>query len=191
MNKNKTAIKAKNKQCDKNPDVSYIKKIVKILKDNNLAEIKYETNEVEIKVVAQTNVQPINSVPASQPSPFGSVSQSVIVPQINPTSPSISIPQAPDVTSSSANKKAIHTDYSKHPGAIKSPMVGTCYLSPEPGAPKFIEVGNFVKKDQPLLIIEAMKVMNYIKAPKDGKIVYIAVEDAQPTEFGQLLLVIE
>ncbi len=70
-------------------------------------------------------------------------------------------------------------------------MVGTCYLAPEPGAKKFIEIGDTVSKGQPLLIIEAMKVMNYIRAKNDGKVINILVQDAQPVEYGQLLLVIE
>ena len=70
-------------------------------------------------------------------------------------------------------------------------MVGTCYLAPEPGAKKFIEIGDTVKKGQPLLIIEAMKVMNYIRAKNEGKVINILVKDAQPVEYGQLLLVIE
>ena len=78
-----------------------------------------------------------------------------------------------------------------HPGALKAPMVGTAYVSPEPGKAPFISIGDTVSKNQPLLIIEAMKVMNTITAPKGGKVVFIGFEDGQPVEFEQLLVIIE
>ncbi len=78
-----------------------------------------------------------------------------------------------------------------HPGAVKSPMVGTVYLSPSPGSAAFIEVGKSVKQGDTILIVEAMKVMNPIKAPKSGKITEILTSDGQPVEFGQALVVIE
>jgi acetyl-CoA carboxylase biotin carboxyl carrier protein len=77
------------------------------------------------------------------------------------------------------------------PGAIKAPMVGTAYLSPQPEAPPFIKVGDTVREGQPLLIIEAMKVMNQIPAPRAGKVTQILVSDGTPVEFGQPLLVLE
>jgi acetyl-CoA carboxylase biotin carboxyl carrier protein len=77
------------------------------------------------------------------------------------------------------------------PGAIKAPMVGTAYLSPQPEAPPFIKVGDIVREGQPLLIIEAMKVMNQIPAPRAGKVTQILVSDGTPVEFGQPLLVLE
>ena len=78
-----------------------------------------------------------------------------------------------------------------HPGAVTSPMVGTVYVAPEPDAPSFIEVGGTVKKGQTLLIVEAMKVMNPITAPADGTVKQIFVKNAQPVEFGEVLVVIE
>ena len=78
-----------------------------------------------------------------------------------------------------------------HPGALKAPMVGTAYVSPEPGKAPFIRIGDTVSNNQPLLIIEAMKVMNTITAPKAGKVVFIGFEDGQPVEFEQLLVIIE
>ncbi len=80
---------------------------------------------------------------------------------------------------------------SDHPGAIKSPMVGTAYSSPEPGKSPFITLGEKVKKGHPLVIIEAMKVMNTINSDRNGKVVFIGFEDAQPVEFDQLLVIIE
>jgi acetyl-CoA carboxylase biotin carboxyl carrier protein len=79
----------------------------------------------------------------------------------------------------------------EHPGAVKSPMVGTAYLQGEPGAPPFISVGQSVKPGDTLLIIEAMKIMNPIKATSGGTITRILVKDAQPVEFGEPLLIIE
>lgn len=78
-----------------------------------------------------------------------------------------------------------------HPGAVKSPMVGTAYIAPEPGSAPFARVGDTVKAGQTLLIIEAMKVMNPIKAPKGGTVVEVMVSDSQPVEYGEVLMVIE
>ena len=80
---------------------------------------------------------------------------------------------------------------SSHPGALTSPMVGTAYLSSEPGGPPFVRVGDTVKAGQTVLIIEAMKVMNPIKAPKAGTVAQVLVGDAQPVEFGEVLMTIE
>jgi acetyl-CoA carboxylase biotin carboxyl carrier protein len=80
---------------------------------------------------------------------------------------------------------------SSHPGALTSPMVGTAYVSSEPGGPPFVRVGDTVKAGQTVLIIEAMKVMNPIKAPKAGMIAQVLVGDAQPVEFGEVLMTIE
>jgi acetyl-CoA carboxylase biotin carboxyl carrier protein len=80
---------------------------------------------------------------------------------------------------------------SSHPGALTSPMVGTAYISSEPGGPPFVRVGDTVKAGQTVLIIEAMKVMNPIKAPKAGTVSQILVGDAQPVEFGEVLMTIE
>jgi acetyl-CoA carboxylase biotin carboxyl carrier protein len=77
-----------------------------------------------------------------------------------------------------------------HPGAVPSPMVGTVYVSPEPGKPPFVKVGDTVKEGDTLLIVEAMKTMNPIAAPRGGKVIEVCVSDAQPIEFGQTLLVI-
>ncbi|HCD20816.1 MAG TPA: acetyl-CoA carboxylase, biotin carboxyl carrier protein, partial [Alphaproteobacteria bacterium] len=90
-----------------------------------------------------------------------------------------------------ASTAATPADAAAHPGAVTSPMVGTAYTSPEPGADAFIEVGSAVKKGQTLLIVEAMKVMNPITAPKDGTVSQILVQNAQPVEFGEALVIIE
>ncbi|AWM01046.1 acetyl-CoA carboxylase biotin carboxyl carrier protein [Bradyrhizobium amphicarpaeae] len=82
-------------------------------------------------------------------------------------------------------------DLSKHPGAVSSPMVGTAYWAPEPGAKPFIEVGSKVSVGQTLLIIEAMKTMNQIPSPRAGTVTQILVEDGQPVEYGEPLVIIE
>ncbi|MEI9900383.1 MAG: acetyl-CoA carboxylase biotin carboxyl carrier protein [Hyphomicrobium sp.] len=83
------------------------------------------------------------------------------------------------------------SDPAKHPGVVKSPMVGTAYRSPEPGAPTFIEVGAQVSQGDTLFIIEAMKTMNQIPAPHAGKVTAIFIENGQPVEFGEPLVIIE
>ena len=97
---------------------------------------------------------------------------------------------APAATPAAA-AAADSADAASHPGAVTSPMVGTVYVAPEPDAPSFIKVGGTVKKGQTLLIVEAMKVMNPITAPADGTVKQIFVQNAQPVEFGEVLVVIE
>ncbi len=82
-------------------------------------------------------------------------------------------------------------DISKHPGVVKSPMVGTAYLAPEPGKPNFVAVGDKVTAGQTLLIIEAMKTFNPIKAPKAGTVTQILIENGRPVEFGEPLMIVE
>jgi acetyl-CoA carboxylase biotin carboxyl carrier protein len=87
--------------------------------------------------------------------------------------------------------KPLPVDPAQHPGVIASPMVGTAYLAPEPGARPFVEVGTVVKTGEPLMIIEAMKTMNQIPAPRPGTVIQILVDDGQPVEYGQPLMIIE
>lgn len=155
---------------NKDNNITILESIVKILKNNNLSEIEYETENLKIEVVAMPQMQQTNTV-------------------VSNNNNSNNIPSTIQSNNSNSNNEI--QDLSKHPGAVTSPMVGTCYLAPEPGAKKFIEIGDTVKKGQPLLIIEAMKVMNYIRAKNKGKVINILVKDAQPVEYGQLLLVIE
>jgi acetyl-CoA carboxylase biotin carboxyl carrier protein len=82
-------------------------------------------------------------------------------------------------------------DPAQHPGVVASPMVGTAYLAPEPGARPFVEIGALVKAGEPLMIIEAMKTMNQIPAPRAGTVIQILVDDGQPVEYGQPLMIIE
>ena len=83
------------------------------------------------------------------------------------------------------------SDVSSHPGLVSSPMVGTAYIAPSPGAAPFVKVGDLVNEGQTLLIIEAMKTMNQIPAPRAGRITQIIISDGQPVEFGEPLMIIE
>jgi acetyl-CoA carboxylase biotin carboxyl carrier protein len=98
---------------------------------------------------------------------------------------------APEPARSVVAAQAARSASERHPGAVHAPMVGTVYLTPEPGAAPFIAVGAEVAEGQTLLIIEAMKVMNPIRAPRGGRITEILVSNGDPVEYGELLLVIE
>lgn len=94
-------------------------------------------------------------------------------------------------TRAAAAVEAAEVNFSNHPGALTSPMVGTAYRSPEPGARPFCDVGDTVKVGQTVLIVEAMKTMNAIPATKAGKVTHVLIEDGMPVEFGQPLIVVE
>lgn len=102
------------------------------------------------------------------------------------TAPAPAASSAPQVAA-----PAIPVDAAKHPGAVTSPMVGTAYLAPEPGAKVFVDVGSQVKVGDTLLIIEAMKTMNQIPAPRAGTVTKILVEDGRPVEYGEPLMIVE
>jgi acetyl-CoA carboxylase biotin carboxyl carrier protein len=99
-------------------------------------------------------------------------------------------PRAP-VPQPVAGVTAAPLDLAKHPGVVNSPMVGTAYAAPEPGAKPFIEIGSKVKAGDTLLVVEAMKTMNQIPAPRAGTVIQILFEDGQPVEFGEPLVIIE
>ena len=91
----------------------------------------------------------------------------------------------------SPNKSVLKNSEDSEGTRIKSPIIGTAYLAPEPGAKKFIEIGNKIKKGQTVMIVEAMKTMNHVPSTSDGKVKKILVEDGQPVEFGQTLVILE
>jgi acetyl-CoA carboxylase biotin carboxyl carrier protein len=99
--------------------------------------------------------------------------------------------EPPQQSTSSPTPVAQATELAAQPGTVKSPMVGTAYLAPAPGAANFIDIGSEVREGQTILIIEAMKTMNQIHAPRSGRIAHIFVQNAQPVEFGEPLVVIE
>ncbi len=105
--------------------------------------------------------------------------------------PAAPVMQYAPATPPAAQPAAGESSAAAHPGAVTSPMVGTVYLAPEPGATPFIAVGDAVETGQTLFIVEAMKTMNPIAAPKSGKVVRILVKDGQPVEFGEPLAIIE
>jgi acetyl-CoA carboxylase biotin carboxyl carrier protein len=143
-----------------------------------LAELLNETGLTEIEV--QSGGQRIRVSRNSQPAMVAAAGYAPAPAQVP-----AGLPQA------AAPMEASEIDFSNHPGALTSPMVGTAYRSPEPGAKPFIEVGDQVKAGQTLLIVEAMKTMNAIPATKSGKVTQILFDDAQPVEFGQPLVVVE
>ncbi|MEK9611348.1 MAG: acetyl-CoA carboxylase biotin carboxyl carrier protein [Alphaproteobacteria bacterium] len=150
------------------PNTALVKALADILDDAGLAELEYETDDVAIRLSRVSGAAPVAAVaPVAAPAPAA-------------------LPAAP--AAPAADSAA---DLSAHPGAVTSPMVGTAYISPEPGAATFVEEGSAVKKGQTLLIVEAMKVMNPITAPTDGTVSKILVKNAQPIEFGEVLVVIE
>ena len=147
-------------------DTALVKALADILDEAGLAELEYETADLSIRMSRVSGAAPVAPVTA------------VAAPAATPAA----APAAPAADSA---------DATSHPGAVTSPMVGTVYVAPEPDAPSFIEVGGTVKKGQTLLIVEAMKVMNPITAPADGTVKQIFVQNAQPVEFGEVLVVIE
>jgi acetyl-CoA carboxylase biotin carboxyl carrier protein len=100
-------------------------------------------------------------------------------------------PAAAPVVITTAPVVAMPADLAKHPGAVNSPMVGTAYRGASPGSPPFVDIGSKVTAGETLLIIEAMKTMNQIPAPRTGTVTQILVEDGQPVEFGEPLVIIE
>ncbi|HVZ03872.1 acetyl-CoA carboxylase biotin carboxyl carrier protein [Hyphomicrobium sp.] len=147
-----------------------IRELADLLNETGLTEIEIEKSGLKIRVKKKV------SIVATPP-------QAYAMPAAASASP------AP--ASSDAKQSPLAGDLSKHPGAVKSPMVGTAYRSPEPGAPTFCEVGSKVNQGDTLLIIEAMKTMNQIPAPRAGTVKAILIENAQPVEFGEPLIIIE
>ena len=145
----------------KNIDTKPIKDLAKLLDELNLTEISYSDKDFSVSVSKAINV---NALPHSNITSFSKES---------------------DVNDNGNN------DFQNDPRAIKSPMVGTVYLQPEPGANKFINIGDDVKSGQTLLIIEAMKTMNPIESSLQGKVTKILVENEQAVEFGQPLVLVE
>ena len=154
-------------------DTDLIRELAELLSQNDLSEIEVEDGDRKIKV-KRGSTQAAATITPAQIAAFGMLRDG-----------SASVPQA------SASPTGAPAELSAPVDAIKSPMVGTAYLSPEPGAKPFIAVGAPIKQGDTLLIIEAMKVMNPITAPKSGKIAQILIGDAQPVEFDQPLVVIE
>ncbi len=148
-------------------DTEFVRKLAQILEETHLGEIELADGERRIRV-ARPSVTVAAAAPVAMAAPAMGQAAAALAPATSTAS-----------------------DLAKHPGAVKSPMVGTTYLAPEPGKPTFVSIGDKVAAGQTLLIIEAMKTFNPIKAPKAGTVTRILVENAQPVEFGEPLMIVE
>jgi acetyl-CoA carboxylase biotin carboxyl carrier protein len=146
---------------DSSIDQNLIRELAKLLDETNLTEIEIERAGLRVRVGRAASVTHVAPAPIISVSPVTAVAA------------------------------AAPADLAKHPGAVTSPMVGTAYLGPAPGAKPFIDIGSKVAAGETLLIIEAMKTMNQIPAPRAGTVTKILIEDAQPVEFGEPLVIIE
>jgi acetyl-CoA carboxylase biotin carboxyl carrier protein len=145
-------------------DKERIRELAALLEETGLTEIEIEQGGMRVRVARQTQAAPAAQYPAAAP---------------------VHIPAPAGITAQAA------ADPAKHPGVVTSPMVGTAYLSPEPGAKPFVEIGAEVRAGQTLLIIEAMKTMNQIPAPRSGTVIQILIEDGRPVEFGEPMMIVE
>jgi acetyl-CoA carboxylase biotin carboxyl carrier protein len=148
-------------------EASFVKELADILDQAGLVELEYETEAVAIRLSRVTAAAPVAAAPVAA-APVAAAPAAI-------AEPVAELPANP----------------ADHPGAVKSPMVGTVYTAPEPDAPAFITEGATVTAGQTLFIVEAMKVMNPITAPKAGTVVKIFVQNAQPIEFGEALVIVE
>ena len=158
-------------------DTGLVRELAELLDANNLTEIEVQDGERVIRVVR--SAAPVTVTAAA--------------PSYAPAPPAGGWPAPPPAAAAApaAAAPASGDDARNHPGAVKSPIVGTAYLTPEPGAPPFVSEGATVKAGDTLLIIEAMKVMNPITAPRAGTVKAILVKSEQPVEYDQPLLIIE
>jgi acetyl-CoA carboxylase biotin carboxyl carrier protein len=147
-------------------DSDLIRQLAELLEETGLTEIEFERDGVRVRVARPAHT------PAAAMMPLAPTS-SELAPIVSATGGSAAI------------------DPAKHPGLVSSPMVGTAYVGPSPGARPYVEVGSRVASGDTLLIIEAMKTMNQIPAPRSGTVVQILIEDGQPVEFGEPLMIIE
>ena len=150
---------------NQNKEIELFRKLSQLMTKEKITKLKFEKSDFKLSI--DKNAQSENFVP-------------IQTQKITETA-----------TRENKNSETISKLDANHPGALKAPMVGTAYVSPEPGKAPFIRLGDTVSNNQPLLIIEAMKVMNTINAPKGGKVLFIGFEDGQPVEFEQLLVIIE
>ena len=143
------------------PDLDLINSLAAILNSTGLSEIELDRRGTRVRVSRQMTAVAVAAAPAFH--------------HAAPVAAAAEAPMKP----------------ADHPGTVKSPMVGTAYRSSAPGTPALVEVGSEVKEGQTLLIIEAMKTMNQIPAPRSGRVTHVFVENAQPVEYGEPLVVIE
>lgn len=156
-----------------NTDVDFITALAELLRANELSEIEVMREFGKDDVLNVRVARQLQAAPAAAPIAVAAAPAPVAVPAAPAAAPSAG------------------DDPSQLAGAVNSPMVGTCYLAAEPGADNFVKVGDTVKEGQTLLIIEAMKTMNQIPAPKSGKVTRVLVDDGSPVEFGDPLVILE
>ena len=147
------------------PDPDLIRSLAKLLDETGLSEIEYAVGDTRIRVARET------ARPSATPAPTNGVHPPPL--------------HEPEPTAKPA------TNGAAHPGTVTSPIVGIAYLAAEPGAAPFVQLGGVVSEGQTLLIIEAMKVMNQIRAPRAGRVTRILAEDGEPVEYGAALMLIE
>jgi acetyl-CoA carboxylase biotin carboxyl carrier protein len=147
-------------------DPEAIRELAKILRETDLSEIELVEKDSRVRVARNVTVAPVAMAAAPAPAVLATASAPV--------------PVAP-----------AEVDLASHPGAVTSPMVGVAYLSPEPGAQPFVQLGAKVSQGQTVLLIEAMKTFNQIRAPRSGTVTRILVENGTPVEYGEPLLIIE
>ncbi len=160
-------------------DVAFIQALAELLQENDLTElaVKRQYGEKDSLDVRVSRAKPAPVAPPAAPAPASAPSAAPAM-------------HAPASESRAAAERA-PADPADHPGAVTSPMVGTAYLSPEPGADAFVTIGAEVSEGQTLLIIEAMKTMNHIPAPRSGTVKRILVTDGSAVEYGAPLVIIE
>jgi acetyl-CoA carboxylase biotin carboxyl carrier protein len=156
----------------KNIDAALVRSLADILNDTDLTEIEVERGDLKIKVKREITVSAAPVHYAAAPAPAAHAAPAA-------AAAPLSMPSDPATIVARAGEE------------VKSPMVGTAYLQPAPGSDPFVKAGDKVKKGQTLLIVEAMKTMNPIQAPRDGVVAEVLVGDAQPVEFGEALVVLE
>ena len=152
-------------------DAALVRQLAEILNETDLTEVEVERGELRIRVAREITMHAAPVQYAAAPAPAAAPAAAVAAPAAMPSDPATIVARAGE--------------------EVKSPMVGTAYLQPSPEAAPFVQPGDKVKKGQTLLIVEAMKTMNPIQAPRDGVVVEILVGDAQPVEFGEPLVLLE
>lgn len=156
-------------------DAKFVRELAKILKDTDLTEIAVERGDLKIRVAREFPAAPaVHYAPAP----------------VQHAAPAPAPMSAPAPALASTPEAVAVADPKSHPGAVNSPMVGTCYLRPSPDADLFKKAGDAVKEGETILLIEAMKTFNPITAPKSGKLIEILVAEAQPVEYGEPLFII-
>ena len=163
---------------DQDTDVKFIQALAEVLTNSDLAEVRVK-REYGADSTLDVHVTRAFAPVAATAAPAA--------PVMAPAAPVA----AATTPAAAATAPAESDDPASHPGAVTSPMVGTVYMQAEPGASPFISVGDQVSEGQTILIVEAMKTMNQIPAPKSGKVARILVDDGAPVEFGSPLIIIE